>query len=399
MDASNKAFTDKSKSLWDKLNTVFVEVKSIGDDTKAARKQTPRQPPNTTRQIDRSMMTNDQPRHRNECVDSIATDTPNTPGTYSNALKTGLRRDQTNPVAIQNRPIRNSESDHNPNNLINSHRANFHNLPTTPVSDRSREQRGGQETHRAIRQHNNDRRQFNKQGHSNSQEYIFPGFQKNDPNYRKNLLVIGSSTLKKMSARKMSSENINTKVKTIRGGRIKDIENCLVNYIADGRLDNVNAIAVHVGTNNVSDGDSVYDIIDDYKNIIDTVKQSLPNTKLLICSILPRPTNYQANMVISEVNKELLHLEENGVSILDNTLDFLYGNKPNQTMFEDHVHVNIAGTKVLSNNIILSICDMLNIRSNTYPNFHTERFTGRSNVPNTRINQQFRSMYPAEGRY
>ncbi|CAC5420581.1 unnamed protein product [Mytilus coruscus] len=101
----------------------------------------------------------------------------------------------------------------------------------------------------------------------------FPLFQRN--NDKKNLFLIGSSTLKRMSARKMTTDKITTKVKTIRGGRIRDIEDCLIEYISEGKLDYVDVIAVHVGTNNVSDRDSVHTIINDYRNLIYTVKQSL----------------------------------------------------------------------------------------------------------------------------
>ena len=56
-------------------------------------------------------------------------------------------------------------------------------------------------------------------------------------------------------------------MKTIRRGRIRDIEECLINYISDRKLDNVDVIAVHVGINHVTDRDSVYAIINDYRNL------------------------------------------------------------------------------------------------------------------------------------
>ena len=69
----------------------------------------------------------------------------------------------------------------------------------------------------------------------------------------------------------MSSTEMNVRVKTLRGGRIKDIENCLIEYISNGSLKNTDIIALHVGTNNVSDGDSVNNIISDYENVIGTI--------------------------------------------------------------------------------------------------------------------------------
>ncbi|VDI58188.1 Hypothetical predicted protein [Mytilus galloprovincialis] len=164
-----------------------------------------------------------------------------------------------------------------------------------------------------------------------------------------------------MSARKMTTNSITTKVKTIRGGRIRDIENCLIEHISDGKLDCVDVIAVHVGTNNVSDRDTVRTIINDYKNLIHTVKQSLPETQIIISSILPRPSDYKSNHIISEVNQQLLTVEDNQVKILDNTLDFLYGNRPNQLLFQDHVHTNVDGAKVLSHNIISCVNTMLRL--------------------------------------
>jgi len=40
----------------------------------------------------------------------------------------------------------------------------------------------------------------------------------------------------------------------------------VIHYISDRKLDNVDETAVHIETNNVSDRDSVYAIINDYRN-------------------------------------------------------------------------------------------------------------------------------------
>ncbi|CAC5365167.1 unnamed protein product [Mytilus coruscus] len=170
-------------------------------------------------------------------------------------------------------------------------------------------------------------------------------------------------------------------------------------YISEGKLDCVDVIVVHVGTNNVSDGDSVHAIIDDYRNLICTVRQSLPRTELVISSILPRPTHYQANRTIYDVNNRLFSLEEQHVEILDNTLDFLYGDQPNLTLFADHVHTNVAGAKVLSHSIISCVNTLLNLSdctSETQSNFQSVRSTGRRFIPfNTTTQQQnvFRQTY------
>ena len=134
----------------------------------------------------------------------------------------------------------------------------------------------------------------------------------------------------------------------------------------------------------MSDRDSVYAIINDYRNLIHTVKQSLPRTELLISSILSRPTDYQANLVIAEVNRQLFTLEEKQVKILDNTLDFLFGNRHSQSLFRDHVHTNTAGAKVLSDNILSSVYNMFGLSdrmSHYEQNVQSERITGRKFVP------------------
>ena len=199
-----------------------------------------------------------------------------------------------------------------------------------------------------------------------------------------------------MSARKMPTDKVTIKVKTIRGGRIRDIEDCLIHYISEGKLDYVDVIAVHIGTNNVSDGDSVHAIIDDYRNLIYTVRQSLPRTKLLISSILLRPTYYHANQTIAEVNNQLWPLEETQVTVLDNTLDFLYGNNPDQSLFQDHIHTNIDGAKALSYNIISTVHKMFgftNLNSQNLSNFYSERIPGRRFVPFNANNYHY-SAYP-----
>ncbi|VDI13452.1 Hypothetical predicted protein [Mytilus galloprovincialis] len=200
-----------------------------------------------------------------------------------------------------------------------------------------------------------------------------------------------------------NAENVNStnqyQSKDYPGGRIRDIEDCLIQYISEGRLDCVDVIVIHVGTNNVSDGDSVHAIMDDFKNLICTVRQSLPRTKLVISSILPRPTNSQANRTIYNVNNHLFSLEEQHVEILDNTLDFLYGDQPNLTLFADHVHTNVAGAKVLSHNIISCVNNLFqfsNCTSETESNFQSVRSTGRRFIPFNNTQQLKNKVCPVK---
>ncbi|CAC5385436.1 rnhA [Mytilus coruscus] len=349
IEINNKAFVNKSNSLWDKLNAVSNEIKSVNLKSSHVNvlTETVTETPNRKRE--------------GRISDKIKQINKTTPGTYSNAVKSGLPSSSNKPVSL------------NRTNL-----GTHHDTQNPTYMERQRSQINTKYTDREV----------------NS---TYPHFLRSSE--KKNLFLVGSSTLKKMSPRKMSTEQINTKVKTIRGGRIRDIEDCLIQYISEGKLDCVDVIVVHVGTNNVSDGDSVHAIIDDYRNLICTVRQSLPRTELVISSILPRPTHYQANRTIYDVNNRLLSLEEQHVEILDNTLDFLYGDQPNLTLFADHVHTNVAGAKVLSHNIISCVNTLLNLSdctSETQSNFQSVRSTGRRFIPfNTTTQQQnvFRQTY------
>lgn len=336
---NRKTFVNKGNSLWDKVNNICSEVKSIKSTQEKV------QPNNAN---DSSPMVKKK--------ESSPTTIKQTPGTYRNAVKKGLPEE-----TIQlNTPIKRNQDQIRParkESRVASSKMEFNTPPN---------------------------------------ENIFPNFRNDDG--MKNVFVVGSSTLKKLSPRKMSTENVNTKVKTIRGGRIRDIEDCLIQYISEGRLNNVDVIAVHVGTNNVSDRDSIHAIMEDYRNIISTVRQSLPYTKLIISSILPRPSNQSANKMIAEVNNQLQMLKEPMVEILDNTLDFLYNNSPDQDLFADHVHTNTAGAKVLSHNIMSVASKMLHLpNTNVHfqPNFHSERLTGRrfSRLERTIQRQQFQNYW------
>ncbi|CAC5403011.1 unnamed protein product [Mytilus coruscus] len=315
IEINNKAFVNKSNSLWDKLNSVSNEIKSVNLKSSHVNviTETVTETPNRKRE------------------ERISATNKTTPGTYSNAVKSGLPSSSNKPVSLN----RTNLGDH-------------HDTQNQTYMEKQRSKINSKYTDCEV----------------NS---TYPRFLRSSE--KKILFLVLSSTLKKMSPKKMSTEQISTKVKTIRGGRIRDIEDCFNQYISEGKLDCVGVIVVHVGTNNVSYGDSVHAIIDDYRNLICTVRQSLLRTKLKISSILPRPTHYQANRTISDVDNRLLSQEEQHVEILDNTLNFHYGDHPNLTLFAVHVHTNVAGAKVLSHNIIscvntLLICQIVHQKLN-----------------------------------
>ncbi|CAC5399716.1 unnamed protein product [Mytilus coruscus] len=309
IEINNKAFVNKSNSLWDKLNAVSNEIKSVNLKSSHVNvlTETVTETPNRKRE--------------GRIFAKIKQINKTTPGTYSNAVKSGLPSSSNKPVSL------------NRTNL-----GTHHDTQNPTTMERQGSQINTKYTDREV----------------NS---TYPHFLRSSE--KKNLFLVGK-----------------------------------------GKLDCVDVIFVHVGTNNVSDGDSVHAIIDDYRNLICTVRQSLPRTELVISSILPRPTHYQANRTIYDVNNRLLSLEEQHVEILDNTLDFSIWRPAQSYFYLQTMYIqNVAGAKVLSHNIISCVNTLLNLSdctSETQSNFQSVRSTGRRFIPfNTTTQQQnvFRQTY------
>lgn len=206
----------------------------------------------------------------------------------------------------------------------------------------------------------------------------------------KHVYYVGSSILKKMSPNKMSTEAVNVRVKTLRGARIKDVEQNLAENIGKRSLQHIDIVAVQAGTNNISDGDSVQDIVQDFSDLIETVTQGLPHADILISSILPRPHDRKANNIIDKTNRQLKSLQNDRVTFLDNTMDFYARGFPSTELYMDHVHINVSGTKILSQNITGTVSNMLDMNEN----FQMERPHGRRISRNTK-----RQIWHQDSRY
>lgn len=185
----------------------------------------------------------------------------------------------------------------------------------------------------------------------------------------KRTLVLGDSLVKHISTKRMSTAQNHVSVKTLRGARVKDAEYYIVRS-ADS-LPEFDSVVLQLGTNNVSDGDSPRQIIQDFEDIIDTVSQSLPNANIVLSSLLPRPRDRGTNETIDEVNCHLQQLEGGNISVLDNTLHFYQGQVPDVSLFEDRTHINKYGTIILCENIMNHLDDAYYRDHNT--DFRKER--------------------------
>ncbi|CAC5401123.1 unnamed protein product [Mytilus coruscus] len=183
IEINNTAFVNKSNSIWDKLNAVSNEIKSVNLKSSHVNvlTETVTQTPNRKRE--------------GRISAKIKQINKTTPGTYSNAVKSGLPSSSNKPVSLNRTNIGTHHDTQNPTYM------------------------------------ERQRSQINTKYTDCDVNSTYPHFLRSSE--KKNLFLVGSSTLKKMSPRKMSTEQINTKVKTIRGGRIRDIEDCLIQYISE----------------------------------------------------------------------------------------------------------------------------------------------------------------------
>jgi lysophospholipase L1-like esterase len=102
-----------------------------------------------------------------------------------------------------------------------------------------------------------------------------------------------------------------------------------------------------IGTNNVGRGESPEDTILGIKAVLAELKQRLPNTKVVLCSILPRGGAIMAP--IGKANAELPALADGKqVVYLDLTSDFLNsdGSLKESLFGGDKVHLHIDGYRV-----------------------------------------------------
>lgn len=229
---------------------------------------------------------------------------------------------------------------------------------------------------------------------------ILPPNHPNDSNMCNTTLIIGSSILKHFSAGRLSSANNITKVKTMSGAKIADIRLRLEQM--DG-LETVQNLVIHAGTCNIGQQDN--QILSDFYDLVAYAKQSLPQSHVVLCSILPRPFDANVNNQIFRVNDALRDMcAKNGVTFADNTRLFLDEQTgiPIPMYYEDHIHVSITGTKILAR----SICDYCDITRYIDPqvwqqrqprqdaNFTRRRLPGRTQQQQGERYQSRRPLHP-----
>ena len=159
---------------------------------------------------------------------------------------------------------------------------------------------------------------------------------------------------------------------------------------------NTGAVIIHAGTNNLSDGDSPDEVVQQSKDIADTIKQINSDCHIIISSILPRKSNKLANTVIAETNQSLKQMCNNSSLVfLENTGNFTNDSEICAALYKDNIHLNAKGGKVFGESICEKIRDILDLPANQTQvsdfqeqSFRTGRNTGRRTFGNMSSNHR-----------
>ena len=166
--------------------------------------------------------------------------------------------------------------------------------------------------------------------------------------------IAGDSITQILSTQRMSDSGLKMNIKTHSGARIRTIENSLIK-MADNDSSSIKqakAVALRVGTNNVSDADQPQAISEEIKDLADTISNINRDAKIIVSSILPRRNDRLVNVVIITTVQTLTEMcEETGYHFFDNTPRFMISGIPDSSLYRDNMHLIPKGGKVLGMNI------------------------------------------------
>ncbi len=94
-----------------------------------------------------------------------------------------------------------------------------------------------------------------------------------------------------MSTKKLSDQKINVAIRTHPGATVSRQLNKHTLIMAENDsvvISNLDAVVLHVGTNNITDADSATKIVEDLEDTAETILIINPNVPIIVSSILPR---------------------------------------------------------------------------------------------------------------
>lgn len=212
------------------------------------------------------------------------------------------------------------------------------------------------------------------------------------------VFIAGDSVTGALSRNKMSDSKMQVRIKSHHGGKLQDIENTIIKLAEEDEefICNLNAVVLHGGTNNLSDGESTESVINQYSHLAETIKCINSSCKIIISSILPWKNNRLANQMITQTNQSIKQMcETNSYHFLDNSEKILEDGTPNESLYRDNIHLNNRGGKIFGETICHRVRSILNLTPcpAQTPNrqeqvFPTGRITGRWTTRNRNNNNR-----------
>ncbi|MEW8545304.1 MAG: GDSL-type esterase/lipase family protein, partial [Candidatus Thiodiazotropha sp.] len=207
--------------------------------------------------------------------------------------------------------------------------------------------------------------------------------------------VAGDSLTSILSRNKMRSTNLDVKIKSHADGRLQDLHNTIIRMAEEDTefICNTDIVVIHGGTHNLSDGDSIDSLMDDYKQLAETVKCINSKCQVVISSILPRKTDKLANQLLKQVNLSLKQLcESQSYHFLNTAENFLKDGSPDISVYKDNIHLNSKGGKIFGESICHKLYNILrlpleSVQTSQTQNFQTGRLPGWRLPSNTNQRQ------------
>ena len=132
-----------------------------------------------------------------------------------------------------------------------------------------------------------------------------------EPNLKDDVYIIGSSILREVRR----DDIVNGTVKSISGGKIKDIKQEIESLTIKPRT-----IVTQIGGNDVdSAGSSVEDVVSEYVMTLTDTKAKYPDTKLVVAGLPPRHNSTETRTKVKDYNDEMNKwCKANSVEFIDN---------------------------------------------------------------------------------
>ncbi|MES9905541.1 MAG: GDSL-type esterase/lipase family protein [Sedimenticola sp.] len=176
--------------------------------------------------------------------------------------------------------------------------------------------------------------------------------------------IAGDSMTRILSRQKLCDANLDVKVRSLPGGRVRTVENTILKMADDDPdfIRTTRAVVLHVGTNNISDGDMPASVVDEIRDTVDSIKNINPEAKIIISSILPRRNDKLLNRIITDTNSTLEEMcQAENYSFINNDAKFKVNDTPDSSLYADHIHLNPKGGKLLGENIRYTINKILKL--------------------------------------